>query len=79
MEQASHELCKVGLAEQRGRRLARIGAAARASAEGVMLRAALPSDGASVGGLRLRSILDLDNETYAQAKQELHAAGLIVL
>jgi len=44
-----------------------------------MLLAALPADGSTVGGLRLRSSLDLDNDTFTQAKQELRAAGLIVL
>jgi hypothetical protein len=44
-----------------------------------MLLAALQADGSTVGGLRLRSSLDLDNDTFTQAKQELRTAGLIVL
>ena len=43
-----------------------------------MMLAALPSDGATIGGLRLRSLLDLDNETYTRARNELDVAGLIV-
>jgi hypothetical protein len=75
---AASELCAAGLAEQRGARLARIVSAAGVSPEAEMLLAALPADGSSIGGLRLRSMLDLDNETYTRARGELDAAGLIV-
>lgn len=76
---AASELCRVGLAEKRGRRLARVTTVPGVSREAELLLAALPADGSTVGGLRLRSSLDLDNETYARAKQELQAAGQIVL
>ena len=41
------------------------------------LLAALPSDGSTVGNYSLRSRLDLDDETYRQAKRELRKEGLI--
>lgn len=75
---AAHELCDAGLAERRGKRLARVVSAAGVSPEAEMVLAALPADGSSIGGLRLRSLLDLDNETYTRARAELDAAGLIL-
>jgi hypothetical protein len=47
------------------------------SVEASMLLAALPPDGSTVGNYSLRGQLDLDDETYKKAKQELRAAGLI--
>ena len=44
-----------------------------------MLLAGLPSDGSAVGNYSLRSQLDLDDETYAQAKRELRSAGLLTV
>lgn len=74
----ANELCDAGLAEWQGKRLARVVTGAGVSPEAEMLLAALPGDGSSIGGLRLRSMLDLDNETYTRARNELHSAGLIV-
>lgn len=76
-EAQAAELCRTGLAEQRGKRLARIGPDATVSPAAETLLAALPADGSTVGGLRLRSSLDLDNETFTNAKKELREAGLI--
>lgn len=76
---AARELCDAGLAETKGKRLARVASAGSVSVEAEMLLAALPADGSSVGGLRLRSSLDLDNDTYTRVKRELDAAGLITL
>jgi hypothetical protein len=42
-----------------------------------MLLAALPNDGSTVGNYSLRSKLNLDDETYAEAKGELRSADLI--
>jgi hypothetical protein len=75
---AANELCDAGLADWRGKRIARVVSGAGVSPEAEMVLAALPADGSSIGGLRLRSLLDLDNETYTRARNELHAAGLIV-
>jgi len=49
------------------------------SPEAEMLLAALPADGSRVGGLQLRSSLDLDKDTFARAKQELSVADLVVV
>lgn len=76
---AADELCAAGVAERHGARLAWPVVGANVSQEAEMLLAALPADGSTVGGLRLRSSLDLDNETFAQAKRELSAAGRIAL
>ena len=78
-EAAAGELCEAGLADAAGKRLARVVSNSAVSPEAQMLLAALPADGASVGGLRLRSSLDLDNDTYTRVKRELDAAGLITL
>lgn len=78
LQTAADELCVGGLAERRGRRLARMVSAKGISAEAEMMIAELPSDGSTIGGLRLRSLLDLDNETYTCARNELDAAGLII-
>jgi hypothetical protein len=75
---AADELCSTGLAELRGKRLSRVVSATGVSHEAEMVLAALPGDGSSIGGLRLRSMLDLDNDTYTRARNELTAAGLIV-
>jgi hypothetical protein len=72
------ELCSAGIAELRGKRLSRVVSASGVSPEAEMLLAALPGDGSSIGGLRLRSMLDLDNDTYTRTRNELAAAGLIV-
>jgi hypothetical protein len=42
-----------------------------------MLLTALPGDGSSVGNYSLRSELELDDRTYAEAKRELRDKGLI--
>lgn len=75
---AAEELCRAGLADMVGKRLARVVSAGGVSPEAEMLLAALPADGSPVGGLRLRSSLDLDNETYGRARGELDAAGLVI-
>jgi len=79
LDSAADEVCQAGLAEKQGSRLARVISGAGVSQEAEMLLAALQADGSTVGGLRLRSSLDLDNDTFTQAKQELRTAGLIVL
>jgi hypothetical protein len=76
-QSAANELCGTGLAEWKGKRLARVVSAEGISPEGEMIMAALPSDGSTIGGLRLRSLLDLDDETYIRARNQLTAAGLI--
>lgn len=78
LKPAADELCGAGLAEWRGKRLARVVSATGVSPEAEMVLGALPADGSSIGGLRLRSLLDLDNETYTRARTELDAASLIV-
>jgi hypothetical protein len=78
---AAAALCEAGLAKMSGKRLARAAPVTPSalSPEAEKLLAALPADGSTVGGLRLRSSLELDNDTYTRAKQELKVAGWIVL
>jgi hypothetical protein len=73
------ELLATGLATLIGKgRAARTTAGAGdMSIDAAMLLAAIPSDGSTVGNYSLRSQLDLDDETYAEAKGELRTAGLI--
>lgn len=75
---AADELCSAGLAELEGKRLSRIVSAAGISPEAQMMISKLPADGSTIGGLRLRTLLDLDNETYTRARHELDVAGLII-
>jgi hypothetical protein len=82
---ACEELCATGTAEWKGRRLARLvgdgisPTKVAVSREATMLLEALPDDGSTVGGLRIRSSLDLDDETFTRAKRELQAAQLVML
>jgi hypothetical protein len=68
---AQYELVDNGLAALRGKG-GRIAATPAA-----MLLTALPNDGSSVGNYSLRSRLELDDRTYADAKRELRDRGLI--
>lgn len=68
---AQDELVHSGLAVLRGKG-GRIAATPAA-----MLLTALPKDGSSVGNYSLRSQLELDDRTYADAKRELRDRGLI--
>ena len=67
------------MVDSKGKRVFRVASAGDVSAEAEKVLAALPLDGSSVGGLRLRSSLDLDNDTYTRVKRELQTAGLISL
>jgi len=78
LQAVADELCDAGLAEWHGGRLSRVVSADGISPEAEMIMAALPSDGSTIGGLRLRSLLDVDDETYVRARNELTAAGLVV-
>ena len=42
-----------------------------------MILAGLPRDGSTKGNIQLRSLLDIEDDTYAAAKQELLDAGLV--
>jgi hypothetical protein len=75
---AADELCAAGLAELEGKRLKRIVSAAGISPEAQMMISKLPAEGSTIGGLRLRTLLDVDNETYIRARHELDVAGLII-
>ncbi|HTZ62844.1 MAG TPA: hypothetical protein VMB51_01940 [Solirubrobacteraceae bacterium] len=76
---ALDELVGAGLATLVGkRRVARTTVGASdLSVDAAMLLAALPGDGSTVGSYNLRSKLNLDDSTYAQAKAELRSADLI--
>lgn len=47
------------------------------SADAQRLLNALPGDGSTIGNVRLRSLVELSNEAYQSAKQELRAARAI--
>lgn len=79
-DKAQDELIAAHLARPigKGGRLARASVgAADLSVEATMLLAAMPEDGSTVGNYNVRSQLDLDDETYAEAKRELRARGLL--
>jgi hypothetical protein len=77
---AQDELIHAGLASRvgKGGRIVRATVGpGDLSVEAAMLIAALPADGSTVGNYNVRSQLALDDETYADAKRELRAKGLI--
>jgi hypothetical protein len=77
---AQTELIEAGLAALQGKggRLARTNVGGGdLSVEATMLLMALPPDGSTVGNYNVRGQLALDDETYAEAKRELRATGLI--
>jgi hypothetical protein len=77
-ERGCDELRDARLVQGSGR-LARLGSAAGVSPEAEQILAALPRDGSLIGNVRLRSRLELDNETYRHARQELLDANLVRL
>lgn len=76
-DQARLELIDDGLAKLVGSRLARSVTDEDLSIDAQRLISALPSDGSTVGNYSLRSRLDLGDEAYANAKQELRSKELI--
>jgi hypothetical protein len=73
---ALEELVETGLAVLVGKgRVARTTVGSSdLSVDAAMLLAALPGDGSTVGNYSLRSKLNLDDETYTEAKGELRSA-----
>jgi hypothetical protein len=78
---ACDELVEEGIAEWDGGRLRRAGngAVPGLSLDATRILARLPLDGTAVGQLRLRGLVNLSNEEYRQALEELLHAGLVRL
>lgn len=80
---ACKELADAGFAKVEGKRVRRTGGSAegegRLSKSAQALLDALPADGSLRSNLRLRSEVDLDDDAYAGAKQELIDAGVVQL
>lgn len=75
------ELTSEGIAEWQGGRLRKAVAngGSGLSLHAIRILARLPLDGTSVGQIRLRGLVDLSNEEYRTALEELTAAGLVRL
>lgn len=76
---AVDELSSAGMATMEGRRVRRTNGSGSGSISGNarLLLDALPQDGSLRSNLRLRSEVDLDDDAYAAAKQELIDAGRV--
>lgn len=79
LHRACSELADARLVHNGAGRLRRLSEDAGVSPQADQILAALPRDGSAMGNVRLRSRLELDNETYLSAREELLAAGLVRL
>jgi hypothetical protein len=78
---ACAELVNEGIAERSGSRLRKVDSsgASGLSLHATRILARLPIDGSSVGQIRLRGLVDLSNDEYRKALEELTDAGLVRL
>jgi hypothetical protein len=79
-QSAIQELAERELVELVGRsRVRRVTPSAGLSDNAQVIFSFLPRDSSSIGNIRLRSLVDLDNESYRAARAELLDAGLVEL
>lgn len=77
LDETLAELAECGLLECQGKRV-KSTVVPGTSIEAALIFAALPADGSTMGNVRLRTQLGFDEDTYAQAKQQLIDSGQVV-